>query len=316
MVPVQILAAPDTDLLVVADYTGQSLRLLDKNGDELSSTGGLGRGPGEFQGINQLYISYNQLLYVVDIQLRRLTVFEIQVEQLAYQTTISLNYASNMHLQRIYVTETGTFGVFNKLDDYQTWENRFHLYRLDESFHPEEHILEMPGNEKIEIISRLFIDNPLGSLTFWDIDGEWFYYIRSNSNEIHKFHLTTGDREIVQYLNFEERVNTSHNIAFLKENMQGLIERYPVVGEAIEKSQTLPLFRDLLVQDDQMLLSIYHAGGDYGAILHIDQESEEVSYIKTPPYFRHLSLRNHIVYGIDSTPPDERRIMYVKLNYD
>ncbi|TVR17015.1 MAG: 6-bladed beta-propeller [Balneolaceae bacterium] len=315
LVPIRIMPIPDSDFLVVLDYVTKSVVLVDKTGMEYSKVGGPGRGPGEFKGMGRIHIGADGLLYVMDSYFRRYNIFEIDVEntELRYHTTIVPKPDLNFRLQEAYVTESGRFGVFNQITDYQTGENSYYLYTIDETFSPIERLLEMPGNDKLKLSQVFFINNSVGQSTYWDLDGEWFYYINSHSSVIKKYHLKTGKFKTIQYFEFGDRKNSSYNITSLNEILERLIETNPPVGEAIENSKTLPLFGGFIVQDNRILFEMYYAGGENNIFLLIDQSSEKVSFMEVPPFFRRYAMQGHVIYGLGNTGLHDRQIKFLNI---
>ncbi len=173
---------PNSGLLVVVDDADKSIVLLNEQGEILSRAGGEGRGPGEFQSIVQLHVGYDYRIYLLDMLLFKITVYEIANDQLRSTDTFSYKNPPVHSLNSIYVTESGNFGVYNQTEGFQTPDNRFLLYRLDKNFAPVEQLLEMPGNERRRVDYpefTLFLPSDFLSKTFWYVDGEWFYYITS-----------------------------------------------------------------------------------------------------------------------------------------
>lgn len=322
MQPARIMPIPDSKLSIVLDNTGTDVVLIDPDGAELSRAGGRGRGPGEFEALGPTHQDRMGNIYVMDLMLRRFQVFEVDIErkELTYQKTINMlpiDAGFSLLMREVFITEQGNFGIFNQTADYQTGENKHYLYTVDDELHPDERLLELPGDEKVQIDEMAFINNLVGESVFWDVDGEWFYYLTSHSPVIYKYHLLTGDRETVNLPGIvQKRENTSVSIEYLKDLYSSFIEWNSAIKDEIEQKSELPIFQDILVQDNKILLNLFYAGGEHGLILCINEETGEVNYLKTPPLFRRISLRNDNIYGIDFTNAntDGRLLMYITMD--
>lgn len=299
--PFQIAMIPQLGQLVVADRTDNQIQLYDPEGQLLSEVGGRGRGPAEFENISQLHIGNDHALYVLDILMKRISRFEIRNSQLQYDTSFTPEPGGNISLRDIYVTEYGNFGVFHRTDDYETRRESFHLYRLDVNFHPVEHLLELPGDEKLKLADILYVSHYTGSTTLWDMCGEWFYYIRSKDTKVYQYNLETGKVRTEEYFTLEDRSNSRQRADFLKERMATLIERYPMAGEAIESSNTLPMFDYFFVRGGRMIFNIFNAGGTGGRIIIVNLESKEAAYVEAPFVSWRLGLVGNTLYAIHST---------------
>lgn len=87
--PHRVEFLPNSSLFVVVDDADKSIVLLNEKGEILSRAGGEGRGPGEFQSIVQLHIGYDNRIYLLDMLLFRITVYEIANDQLRSTDTFS-----------------------------------------------------------------------------------------------------------------------------------------------------------------------------------------------------------------------------------
>ena len=297
--PLWVLAVPETNLLIVADNTDKTIRLFDENGPEYSKAGGEGRGPGEFESINQLHLGYDKRLYVLDLKLKRLNIFDIDNEVLNFDSSIVLEMEPNLFLQTIYVTELGNYGVFIQRDTVQQPETRFLLFQLDDDFFPAKQLLEMPGNDQQQVSSNLFTDSYFGRRTYWDLDNDWFYYITSHQPIIHKFNLKAESMGDTLHLDLPGRLNDPVTLGHIKEHLSFIEEDFH--WEVLEESISWPLFRDFKVQNNTMLFYIFFPGGDKGIYLSTDITSKEVKFFYTPYEFGRVSLRDETVYGIDAS---------------
>ena len=164
---------PKRGFLVTTDRTEKAVHLFNESGNHLGKTGREGRGPGEFKGSINLHAGSDAHLYTYDSILRRISRFKVDQNGFSLVETYSPTLKSLTWLQNIYVTELGNYGVFRELEEIGTREEMFHLYRLDDDFKQVEHLLTMPGNEKIPLDENnpitLYIDHMTGQKTLWDL---------------------------------------------------------------------------------------------------------------------------------------------------
>jgi len=294
--------------LLAADRVNQSILLFDREGTTLlSSIGREGKGPAEFNVISQLHIGGDNALYVLDILLRRITEIKIENNKLHYVTTYNIEPKQNISLRELYVTKHRKYGVFHRTDNYETMEESFHLYRMDGHFTPEKHLFELPGDEKLKLADNLYISHFAGRNIYWDMEGEWFYYISSKSPVVNKYNIRTGRTEKKQYFTLGERSNTRQSTDILKDQMASLIERYPAAEGAIEDTDTLPMFDNFQVYGNRMLFDVDYAGGKGGRIIHVDRATGDVHYIRTPFYSWRFALGEGILFSIETADEKESK---------
>lgn len=213
------------------------------------------------------------------------------------------------------MTESGNFGVYNQTEGFQTPDNSFLLYRLDENFAPVEQLLEMPGNERRRVDYpefTLFLPSDFLSKTFWDVDDEWFYYITSYQPSVNKYNLKTGDKKVVSFFQFQERFNNSDYANSLKKRYNSIKdEQY---WDVLENSQTLPLFSGFWVQDNKITLRMFYPAGEDGMMIYIDQGTDEIKYFEMPHEFYQQFLHDDKIYGIDYNEDDYSRLMFINLH--
>lgn len=312
--PLWVLAVPESNLLIFAENSDKTIRLFDEKGSEYSAVGGEGRGPGEFENINQLHFGYDKRLYVLDLKLMRLNIFSIDNGGLNFDSAIGLEIKPNLFLQTIYVTKLGNYGVFSQRDADQQSESRFLLFRLDNDFHPVKQLLEMPGNDQQQVSSNLFMDSYFGRRTYWDLHNEWFYYITSHQPIIHKFSLKAESMNDTLHLDLPRRLNDLENMSLIKDRLYFIKEDFH--WKVLEESTSWPLFRDFRVQNNSMFFYTFFPNSDNGIYLYTDMTSKETKYFYTPYEFQRVSLRDETVYGIDaSSTTGGYQIMAIDLLY-
>jgi len=299
--PLLILAIDQTDYIVTADYADKSIKVVDRTGALLSETGGEGRGPGEYALINQLEGGPDGEIYLLDKRLNRIHSYNLDDEtgELTLRETTPYKHEANNNISSLHVTEFGRFAVFSRLTNYETWENSFYLYRLDENYRPADLLLELPGNDKIPVREDDMgkMDNFLGSLTLWDLDGEWFYYTTSKETDIYAYNLISGEQDTLTAINFEERTNTDAQREYLTTTYDRLIESSPSVETAINETETLPYFDSITAHDGKIILRLFDAGSNTGLLIHYNTDTDEVSHIKVPTCYLRISYSGNTLFG-------------------
>lgn len=309
----QIVVESKHNYIITSNRVDNTIHLYSNRGDSLlSKVGGKGRGPGEFLNISQIHVGYDQKLYVFDVSLMRISTFQIQDNSLVYKEIFTVA-PENMKLRDIYVTEHGNFGVFHKIDNYQTKEESFHLYSLDRDFSPVKNLVEIPGNQKLKLREYFYDNHYLGRLTYWDVDAEWFYYITSKSTSISKYNLKNGRRETRKLFDLSDRAKTEKINDLLKKRYDALIESFPTVEDAFDETDELPMFDNLQVKKGRILLDVFYAGGQGGRLIYINPSAEKVRYIKTSTDFWRMALEDSLLYGIETEPETGIRVHIMKL---
>jgi hypothetical protein len=299
-----LILPEDHGKLIIYDRADYTLKLLNRDGEILSTGGGQGRGPGEFGDYARFYPGLENRLYAVDAMNHRIHLYEITDTGIDLIKTQLIEYPATYHLSTLHVTEAGYFGVFSQFDNFFNPDNRYLLYRLNEQFEMEEKLLELPGEQRplYEFPQfTAYLPNTFAERTLWDMDGEWFYYLSTHSSEITRFHLDTGMLEIISLISLPEREQNTETIQFFKEKYGSNDENTDPEQffSVLFDNQLMPMFLSFRVQDQILLLQTFYPAADEGVILYADLHSEEVFHIKAPHALAHFSLRNNVLYGID-----------------
>ncbi|NGP90101.1 hypothetical protein [Fodinibius halophilus] len=309
--PTWITTTPNNEYLVVLDRGTYTVQLFNRTGTkELAKAGGKGRGPGEFISVLDLHAGDDMAVYVVDLKLSRVTKFDVYNDSLSYATTYMVKPAKNLSLHEIYVTKYGRFGVFQRMDDYETWEQSFHLYRLDENFQPVEHLLEMPGNEKVKIEDYFYMDALIGDKTFWDLQEEWFYYIRSNNPTVSLYNVRTGEQQRRTFFELKERMNTEATKEVFQRIFDKNIKFFPERGAKIEESTTIPMFHSFAVGKKYIYFEVFPIEFKKHTIIRVNKETGEVRYFTISELSR-FAPANDTLYTIQSNNDHRKQILNV-----
>lgn len=296
--------------MVISDNSRSAISLFSETGELLDETGRNGRGPGEFETINDIQIGPDGYLYVLDLNLMRVTSFRVN-DTFEYLNTYSLTRTMDMQLSKIIHGDSGMYAVFNKIEDFSTGKNANQLYSLNDDFTIRNHLLDFPGNEKFEMLPGVFTDHLVGLKMHWDVAGDEFYYISSHDFEITKYNLVSGE-ELTRKI-FDkgpvERVMTPVQLSLLEKRFEPILLRNPSFGETLKDSDVLPYFRKFSIHENYFLFTILNLDGESGVVLIYDMDTDEVFYIQAPHYFTPFAIHDSRLIGIDYTSQDSRPLL-------
>lgn len=302
-------------LLLVVDNADKTLSLLDDQGNILSQKGGEGRGPAEFKSIVQLHIGNSGLVYLLDMILFRITVFEVDNNGLKYIDTISYENPPRHSLVNIYITTHGNYGVYNKSKGFQTPDNQFLLYELDKNYAPKKQLLEMPGNERKKATYpsfSLYTPNEFLTKTMWDLEGDWFYYISTHSPIINKYNLKNGKTEELSFFPISERPINPGYIDFLNKREE-YANKFSDT-QVLKEIELLPLFSGFWVQNNCITARIFYPAAQRGMMIYWDRDMNSINYFYIPHEFYQQSMNQRRIFGINYSPNEYHKVMYIDLS--
>lgn len=314
--PHRIKILRNGEYFILADDSDKSLVLMNRQGEIVSKVGGEGRGPQEFESIIQIHVGCDEKIYILDMILFRITVFELVDDKLEYHDMFNFKNPSQHSLQSIYVTETGNYGVYNQTEGFQTSENAFLLYRLDNEFKPVKLLLKMPGNVRKKTVGAdytLYTPHEFLSRTFWDLDQNNFYYITTFHSQIYKYNLRSEKLDSLSYLQLPERLKTENHVRFFKERFS--LREYKDYWSFIEEQDKLPLYSGLWVQDGIIFLRIFYPIYDFGIMIYLDQELDEMKYFQVPHELGQLSIKESEIYGINFRHNHPSELLFIDLGF-
>lgn len=297
--------------VVIVDSETWKIYMFSDTGELKTEAGGYGNGPGEFIVINDLFISFDNQLYVLDGRSQRVTSYDISLGQLNLLGTYNLPGYLPLTIESFYKSERyGYIGVFRNLRKIEGSaskdEDPFIVYNLDDELKPGERLLELKGNETIDI-DGFVDDNHLGVQTHWhfDPDSDSFYY--SHSDELMYFgtdfqptgKTSGGLKEYPEY----KLTETDYN--FLLEYLDNVIHLYPEIKEALDDMNEIPYFRDFYVTEEFVFWNVFYTSWDYQYILGFNRHTEQIISLKltpsTPKSFgiEIFGVANNKIYGIE-----------------
>jgi len=313
----QIELFEDCQNMIVFDSFSKELLLTNRTGEILDTAGGEGRGPGE---LNQP-VHFRMLgdsLYVLDPTTYQLSKFQMDNEEIKFHTSYSYKDPAEHFMATYYHTETGAdFGVYQVSQGYLTPENehRLYRYRLDHSFNPIDELLVMPGEERLMLENSdftIYIPHQYLHRTHWYVDGDWFYYAKSDDSTIFRYHLETGESEEITFLNMEKHLNSKAYSDLVIQTYSENVDDAEY-WEALFEIEDLPLFTSLIVKDHFIYLTLLPTPGSEGITLLLDMDKQETRYFRTPQEFIPRAVCGNWVYGIDFRIGDTQQVGKVQL---
>ncbi|NBC65443.1 MAG: 6-bladed beta-propeller [Bacteroidetes bacterium] len=301
--------------LVIANAARNSLELLRIDGTFISSAGGRGRGPGEFEVINQLHRGSDDHLYVLDRIQSRISKFRVQDGELLYIRSFSPEVPDQNLIEEIVVTDAGPYVLYNHTDDYSSGENSYHFYKTDEQFNPVEFLFEIEGSEKIRMGRAGHIDHPLARQSLWAIDENYFYTLNSHHTAWKKRDLRSSEADTFTILNDTVRPNSENSITYLEQRMEPVINAVPAVGEAIHETEELPLHHSFFIEGNWAIITGFYAGGTKNGVIIHSLETKKTVYADVPPHFFPFSFDGDALFGINKPSEEQMEITVVEIEW-
>lgn len=306
--------------IIIYDRADYTLKLLNSDGEIVSTAGGRGRGPGEFGDYARFYPGLANRFYAVDAINHRIHLYEMKNDSIELVRTQTIEFPATYFLSSLHITNGGYFGVFSQFENYFSPDNRYLLYRLNEQFEMEEKLLELPGEQRHEHEFpqfTMYLPNTFAERTLWDIDGEWFYHLSTHKSEVTRFHLDTGVQEVISLISLPERERNAETIQFFKQMYSSIDEHADPEQyfSVLYENQLMPMFMSFRVHDQILLLQTFYPAGDEGIVLYADLDSEEIFHFKVPHALALISLRDNVIYGIDfDGSGGSHEVMVMELN--
>jgi hypothetical protein len=305
----------DNSRFILIDNLKNYIIISDKNGIEIFKTGGKGKGPGEYESLMWGHIGSDKRLYIIDGLQFRISIYDIEENYINLISTINYNNPSKYFLSSIYVTDYGTYGVYQESEGFHTPENRFLLYQLDKTFSPTKRLLEMPGHERQKYKSAefdLYTPHKYRNQTHWHVDNGWFYYATSDNSTIYRYNLQTSEIQKLSFLQLNRRENSLQFSTAVKQYYS--TESNDPYWEALHDIDYLPLIIGLLVHENNIYLTLLPTPGIDGVILVVNIEEEKVKYFRSPQEFVPNIKCGNVVYGIDFRVNEDYQIVEIEFD--
>jgi hypothetical protein len=306
-----ILDITDNGYVVIVDHSTWQIHLFDFDGNKLSEAGGIGSGPGEFRVINNLVITTDNKILLLDKGLNRLTEYVIENEGLILEGTKQLPDNSTSNIEDIYYIESkGYFGVFSKKGQTQEITLSRELYKLDDNLAMSEKLITLPEDE---ILNK---DTPaedwgFGFVTKWYFKDNNFIYTKSESLSWFSYDLLTEKSDTISITDVPEYDKTDREVEYLVNRLGPLIQQSSGVMEVIEDRERLSLFLNIVVDSDNIYHTVVNFSGEPGYVLQIERSSKNMKKIEIPSIFMLYGVHKNTLFGIY---PDESKVVKITMD--
>lgn len=294
------LVVDNLDQVIVVDDSNWTIHLLNQKGEQITSVGGKGRGPGEFMVINDLSITSENILYILDKQSHKIATYLIDKNTITHQQDYPLPDYSPLSLVSLEKTNSqGLIGVFRELRREPGESSNLQVSRLNSEFEIEENLFEMPGNETIQLRGIAAVDSPFGFRTYWHIYDDYFFYSHSNELAFTSVNLESLESKKV-YLSdgMPEHTMTDELREFLVEHFGMMIRTYPETEEAINVKENLPYFRNFIMVDGYAFFDVFPDNPEYTYVLAYNRQTGDVFTIKVPLWHSASGFLDNTLIGI------------------
>jgi len=294
------LVVDNLDQVIVVDDSNWTIHLLNQKGEQITSVGGKGRGPGEFMVINDLSITSDNILYVLDKQSHKVATYLIDKNTITHQQDYPLPDYSPLSLVSLEMTNSqGLIGVFRELRREPGVSSTLQVSRLDSEFEIEENLFEMPGNETIQLRGIAAVDSPFGFRTYWHIHDDYFFYSHSNELAFTSVNLKSLESKKVQLSDsMPAHTMTAELKEFLVEHFEMMIQTYPEAEKAINEKENLPYFRNFIVVNGYVFFDVFPDNPEHAHVLGYDRQTGDKFTIKVPLWHSASGFLDNTLIGI------------------
>jgi len=306
------LTANKKGKVIVVDASNWTLHLMDKQGKFLDRTGGSGRGPNEYLGINQVHIGADNKLYVYDAKSYDITIYSFIEDSFNLKHEIGVPAHDSLDLKTIHKTRSGYIGVFNQVGVPVDKENTFKVYSLGEDLQLQELLFEMPANETYSL-QGIQEDHPVGTKTKWELNDGRFFYTNSNNLSVTSVNLEDESSKQYDFSDIPKPVKGEEEIKAIESRLRPIIQKEPQVKELIREGQYLPYFLKFTAGKDYFYYTLFRLGKENGILLRIDKATKEIRKITVPSVFALYAVHNNTLFGIDHTTVGASEIMFLKI---
>lgn len=313
--PFQITKSHNSSRVVIDGQTWE-LVLLDETDKKIEKKGGFGEGPGEFNLINSFHLSSEGQLTLLDQRLSRLTLFELSSKGLELRETRNLPGLDEFRFEDIFTYSGTTYAVLAPVDYRYSGDHRFYLYQLDSDLKPERQLLKFEGKQLIKSGNDRYAQHPLPFTNHWDVDGEHFYFAKSENLSVHTFNLESHAQDKVVFSDQIKRKNSATFKDYYEDRMGSFIEANSPEWEDVIDTEYLPLTQDMSVSDGKVLFTTFYGGSEHGMGLVGDLESNQLYYINTIPHFMIYDLTGSTIHGVNFDNVGQQEAMKLRLSID
>lgn len=304
------LTVNDSGEMIVIDHSDWSLHLFDRDGNKRSKAGGLGNGPGEFQGINSLVYGIDDRVLVLDKKLKRLTEYDINHDDLVLKRIVQLpNYSPNDVEMINFIENYGYVGIFKEkrreADTIIPWK----FVDLDDDLGISKKLFSFPGNETIQI-GGFAHEHDIGFKTDWDFHEDTFIYSNSSTFSWTSVDMETLKKDSVTVSGVPLFEKSKKQEEYMLNRLRPIVQAYPEFAEVIEERKILPYFNNIVVDSTHLYFSILNFTDDEETILQVDNSTREIKRINVPNLFVLYGVYGNQLHGIDF---NESKIVVIEI---
>ncbi|MAO66431.1 MAG: hypothetical protein CL666_15680 [Balneola sp.] len=302
--PLRSLVDEDGNLIVV-NHTDWTLHYVKENGELIDKKGGLGRGPGEFIGINDLTLGCDNTLFALDKRLQKLSSYSFKENRLEHLGDKLLPNYSPLSMQSFYdCGNKGKFGIFKLFLSSDDNFNSLTVYKLNDSLQLKEKVIELTSDEMIKTGNEVK-DNAIGFKNYWHFKEDKLYYTYSDSLDVNILELTDSKRQSISAqkvptFEFSEQLRSE-----FKEYFGPNISAMDGLENEIENRQVLPFFYSYTANDKFSFFTISNLGSKPGIILRLNHETQELKTIDSPSIFQLFDVHENKLFGIQNVDGDQ-----------
>lgn len=281
-----------------ADWT---IHQINTSGELLATVGKFGSGPREFRMINSLSMGSENMLYALDAELSRVTVYSVTNSDISFEKSIAFtrnnNSQSNIQISRDFFRRDSLYygvGISPR-------PNRgVNLVKFDDELISSSTLFDFPLH-----FPDIFGGNSRLTNQGWSMNSDDFIYFYYDSLVVNMFNPgSSKQRRVLVLESHFDRFMNETNIAHMKE----------AFGYEATSRVKLPILIRAFQYGDTIITDVAYYGGDKGLLLHHDLKSGVTSYILTPPDFYLSAFRENTLVGILVDRKDGNSLHLIKLN--
>ncbi|MCH8525305.1 MAG: 6-bladed beta-propeller [Balneolales bacterium] len=264
---------------IIVDGVTWTINLIAPNGTLLSQVGGIGRGPGEFMGINQIIVDNSSTLRVLDLSQSRVTYFNIFSNKIVLSEVKIINTTnSGGRIRSIHSIDGRLWGVFATNQPSLSLS----FFELDDNYNPLETNVQVPVHHP-----NILLQNRTNNVR-WATSQSTLSYIYFDSLSVYKYDVTTNT--LSRYPILSEHFDRNPD----SDNLEYISQEYSHI-QVTENNVKLPQLTYVGGYGDRVVVSLLYLGGDHTLLYLFDLNDLCYKYIKAPPaFFLHNIFENKI----------------------
>lgn len=267
---------------IIVDGVTWTINLIATDGSLLSQVGGIGRGPGEFMGINQILVDNSSTLRVLDLSQSRVTSYAISSNQLVFSDVQTINTTnSGGRIRSLHSIDDRLWGVFASSQPNLSLA----FFELDENYEPLESIVQIPVHHP-----NIILQNRTNNVR-WATSQSTLSYIYFDSLSVYKYDVTTNILSRHPLLSKHFDRNPDLDI------LEYISQEYSHI-QAPEGNAKLPQLTYLGGYGDRLITSLLYLGGDHTLLFLLDLNDLDYRYIKAPPSFFLYNIFENRITGV------------------